>query len=444
MRFQMINRKLIFLSAFLSIIVLPGISQDRNESIYSSGEDSIACGKHLSAYRTFFKIDLYEYALETWLKAFNDCPASSEMMYLDGVTMYRSFIKDAPEGPGKEGLIDTLLLIYDRRMENFGGEGNVLGRKARALLTYRGAELEQVQDAYQMLKKSLELEGKKSQDAVMLLYISTGITLNQAGIMDNNQVIGDYFQVNGILDQIEGRNSRRDRTRASIDELMLQEDILSCEALDRYYEPQFEQNKNDLSFLKKLIKVYTMSVCDRSEIYAAASENLYSLEPSPETAHNLAIIFISSKDYDKAKVFLKEAVQGENINKISRAEWYYELAMVHSNTKEYCEAIAYAREAIKLNGNHGKAYILLGDAFIASRDRLGDDFQQRTAFWAASDKFNKAASVDPSVATEARQMLNDILGQYPSNEEIFFRDLKIGDSYQVGGCINEESIVRSR
>ena len=194
----MITLKTIFLAALTTMIVLPGISQDENEWIYSPSKDSI-CGGHISAYRTFFKIDLYEYAIGTWLKAFNDCPASSEMMYLDGVTMYRSFIKDAPEGPVREDLIDTLLLIYDRRMENFGGEGNVLGRKGRALLTYRGAEIEQVQNAYQMLKKSLELEGKESQEAVMLLLISAGITLNQEGMIDDNQIIGDYFLVTGML-----------------------------------------------------------------------------------------------------------------------------------------------------------------------------------------------------------------------------------------------------
>lgn len=436
--------KYLFLLVFTGLFLHPAISQEEEiEYTYSPTMDSI-CGMHVSAYRTFFKIDLYEYALEKWLEAFNDCPAISEMMYVDGVKMYRSFIKDAPEGPARENLIDTLMLIYDRRMENFGGEGNVLGRKARDLLAYRGADLEQVQNAHLMLKKSIELEGKESRDVVMLLLISTGITLNQAGMMENNQVIEDYFLLNGILDQIEGRSSYRDRTRASIEELMLQEDILSCEALDRYYEPRFEENKTDLAFLKNLINVYTLSVCDRSEIFAVASENLYSLEPSPESAHTLGIIFLSRKEYTKAEGFLKEAVLGENISDKIRAEWYYDLAKLNSNTEEYCKAIEYGQEAVKLDGNLGMAYLLLGDAYIASRDRLGDDFQQRTAFWAAADKFDKAASVDPSLADEAKQKLTAISLQYPSNEEVFFRDLKEGEFYMVRGCINEKSTVRSR
>jgi hypothetical protein len=88
--------------------------------------------------------------------------------------------------------------------------------------------------------------------------------------------------------------------------------------------------------------------------------------------------------------------------------------------------------------------MVLGDAIIASRDNLGDDFEKRTAFWVAADKYTKAKSVDPSVAADANKKLNDYKSQYPNHEEVFFRDIKDGDSYQVKGCINEYTTVRSR
>lgn len=431
------------LSALMFLFVVPAVSQDRNGSKYSSSEDSINCGNYLSTYREFFKHHIYEYAIEPWQKVFNDCPTSSEMMYLDGVTMYRTFIEAAPDGPVREGLIDTLMIIYDRRMEYFGGEGNVLGRKGRDLLTYRKADIEHMQNAYEMLKKSIELEGKKSRESVMLNFISAGITLNKQDKIDDNQVIEDYFIIIGILDQLEGRSSRWERTRTTIDEIMLKEAMLSCEALNRYYEPQFEQNKNDKSFLEKVITFYAASGCDRSDIYVAALENLYKIAPGPESAHNLAILFISRSDFTKAVNYLKMAVVGENIENETRAEWLYELSVVSSANKDYCEAIDYAREAISYKSDYGKAYMILGDAIIASRTNLGDDFEQRAAFWAAADKYTKAASVDLSVATEANQKLTDYVGQYPNNEDIFFRDIKDGDPYQVGGCINEYTTVRS-
>lgn len=79
---------------------------------------------HLPGYREFFKFKYFNLARVTWKMAFDNCPGSSERIYVDGVTLYRNFIEEASEGPVREGLIDTLLHIDDRRMENFGNEGN--------------------------------------------------------------------------------------------------------------------------------------------------------------------------------------------------------------------------------------------------------------------------------------------------------------------------------
>lgn len=439
-----IRPRLLILSLLLFVVLFPALSQGKNGSIYDTKEDSIECLKHLSAYREFVRLKLPQYALPPLWDALNECPSSSEKMYVDAVNIYRDLIEEAAEGPVRESQIDTLMLLYDRRMEYFGGEGNVLGRKGRDLLTYRGKDIAQVHKANKMLKRSIELQGRKSREATLLLFVSSSITLNKEEILDNNQVIENYLQVVGILDQLEGRSSRWEKTRATVDEIMLEEDILTCEALDRYFEPLFAQSKNDKALLKKLIRFYNNSGCERSDIYALAAENLYLLEPGPESAHSLAILFVTRNEFQKAALYLKEAVAGENVEDETRAEWFYELAVVCSANQDYCDAIAYAREAIRLKNDYGKAYMQLGDAFIATRDNLGDDFQQRTAFWAAADMYEKAASVDPSLDAEASQRLNNYSSQFPNQEEVFFRDLKDGDSFQVGGCINEATTVRSR
>ena len=436
--------KPIILSVLIFLLVAPAFSQRSKIKVYGTNGDSVSCGPSISAYRTFFKLKLYDDAFPTWLKVFNECPGYKEGVYLDGVTMYRSFIEAAPEGPVKEGRIDSLMLIYDRRIENFGGEGNVLGRKGRDLLTYRGNNIEEVQNAYDMLRRSIELMGKESQDATMLLCISSGISLSKQGKIDTSQVLADYITVNGILVARERRGSRWERTRETIDNLMLREDILSCESLNNYYEPQFEQNKNDLNFLETVIFSYEAAECDLSPYYVAASENLYLNDPSPQSAHNVAIQFITMNDLQKAASYLKKALEGADIDTETRALWYYELAVVSNANGDYCEAIEYARESIRLKSEYGKAYILLGDLFVAYRDSLGDDFQQRTAFWAAADKYQKAAQVDPSLAEETRERLSNFASQYPNSEDVFFLDLKEGDSYMVGGCINEDTTVRPR
>lgn len=432
--------------ALILLFVLPGISQKGIEdgSKYGQGQDSINCIKNLSLYREFYKHNNYKDAIKPWRRVFSECPASSERMYVEGVNMYRNFIESAPNEEQMKGLIDTLMLIYDRRAEYYDGQGNILGRKAIDLLRYRRDDIDAVEEAYGYLKESIEIEQKESRDAVLITFVTASITLNMAGKIDDNQAIEDYFMATEIVDQLIGKSSRWDKAKAIIDENMLKSGLLTCEALNQYFEPKYEANKEDQEFLQKMIDFYAASSCDRADLYVAASEKMYAMDPGPESAHNLAILFIAKNDYRKAVRYLKEACMGGNIEAETKSEWFYELAVVSSANGDYCDAIHYAREAINLKSDYGKAYMLLGDAYIASRDNLGEDFEKRTAFWAAADKYAKAASVDPAVADEAYQKLNDYKAQYPHNEEIFFRDMKVGDSYLVGGCINEYTTVRSR
>jgi len=437
--------KTILLTALSLMFVLPAISQKGIEdgSKYGKGKDSINCIKNLSLYKEFFKHNNYKDAIQPWREVFGACPASSERMYVQGITMYRKFIESSSVPERREELIDTMAMIYDRRMEYFGGEGNVLGRKGIDLLRYRRSDIESVDEAYGYLKRSIELQKNKSREAPMVTFISASITLNQKGKIDDNQVIEDYFMVTEIIDKLLGKSSRWPKAKASIDDNMIKSGILTCDALNSYFEPQYEANKTDKKFLESVIRFYDASGCGKADLYVAASEEMYNIAPGPESAHQLGRLLIAKGNFPKAATYLKMAVIGENIDHETRAEWFYELAVVSTANKDYCEAIAYAREAIAYKSNYGKAYLTLGDAIIASRDNLGDDFEKRTAFWVAADKYAKAKSVDPSVAADANKRLNDYAGQYPNNEEVFFRDIKDGDSYQVKGCINEYTTVRS-
>ena len=439
--------KSIILAAISLLFVLPSFSQKGIDdgSKYGKGKDSINCIKNLSLYKEFFKHNNYRDAINPWRNVFGECPASSEKMYVEGVTMYKNFIESSPSPQRTEEMVDTLMLIYDRRIEYFLDEdGSTTGRKGIDLLRYRRTDIDAVEQAYGILKKSIELGQSKSRDAVLVTYMNAAITLNKADKLEDNQVIEDYFLVTTIIDKLLAKSSRWGKAKKNVDDLMLNSGLLTCDALNLYFEPQFEANKEDQAFLEKLINFYTQTGCDRTDLYVAASEQMYVIEPGPKSAHQLARLFMIRSDYPKATLYLKEAVQGTDIDSETKAEWYFELAIVTRAQENYCEAIEYGREAVALKSNYGQAYLLIGDCYIFSRDKLGDDFQQRTAYWAAADKYAKAKAVDPSVSEEATKKLNDYSGQYPNHEEVFFRDMKDGDSYEVKGCINEYTTVRSR
>lgn len=439
--------KPLFMAALSLLFVLPVISQKGIEdgSKFGKGEDSINCIKNLSLYKEFFKHNNYRDAITPWRKVFGECPASSEKMYVEGITMYRNFIETTTSPERIDELVDTMMLIYDRRMEYFTeGKGNVMGRKGIDLLRYRRTDPDDIEEGYGYLKLSIEMDKEESRDAVMVTFVNSSITLNKAGRIDDNQTIEDYFLVTGIIDKLLIQSSKWAEAKESIDDLMLKSGLLTCEALNGYFQPQYNANKTNKEFLQKVINFYSSAGCDRSDLYLAASEQMYTIDPGPNSAHQLAVLFIQKNDFTKAAHYLREAVDSPGIDNQTKAEWFYELALVTRFNKDYCEAIQLARQAVALKDDHGKAYILMGDAIIDARENLGDDFEQRSAFWVAADKYTKAKTVDPSVTTEANKRLNDYATQYPNHEDVFFRDLKEGDSYQVKGCINEYTTVRSR
>ena len=438
-----ILRRPLALIAILFLTAVPGRSQESGLPVRSLGGDNTDCRAYLSTYRQFFLKDYYQYAIDPWRELFNNCPDSSERMYVDGVVMYRSFIEETPDGPVREGLIDTLMLIYDRRMEYFGGEGNIKGRKGEDLFNYRRGDPDQVERAYELLNTSISLQGDETRGSVLVYYLSAGLMLYREGKIGEDRILEDYILVTRTLDSLKGSSQRRERTREAIDEMMQKGQILSCETLDRYYTSRFEQNREDEDFLNRLIRLYADQGCGASDIFAAASESLLQLNPGPVAAHDLALLFISRNDLQKASGYLDEALRAEDMDPSTRAIWYYERGVVGIALDDPCGAAADAREAIRLKPDGGKFYILLGDAYISSRGNLGEEFQRKAAFWAAADQYRLAALKDPSVAEEANRKLQEANGFFPDEEEIFFMDLKEGNTYRVGGCINESTKVRA-
>jgi len=436
------------ISAFTLLIMLPVISQKGIEdgSKYGQGRDSINCLMNLSLYKEFFKHNNYGDAIGPWRSVFSECPASSQNMYVDGVKMYKSFISKEKNPDVVNGMVDTLMLIYDRRFKYFNDEANVISRKAIDLLRYRKDDINSVEEAYGYLARSIELAPDAARDAVIILYVNASVTLSNATKIEPNDAIEDYFMATEIIDKHLTKNAKDRRwgkAKQNVDNFVLDNGVLTCDALNNYYGPQFEANQDDEVFLNKVTNFYISTGCDRADIYVLALEKLYSINPSAQSAYKVANLYLSKQKYDEALVYYREAVAGDTDNE-TKSTYYYKLAQVTRILKNYCESINYAKEAVKLNPDYGDVYMLLGNNYIDSRSNLDDKLSGSTAYWAAVDKFKKAKAVDPSLTSDANKKISDYSGLYPNSEDCFFLNLEEGKSYNVKGCINEYTVIKYR
>ena len=219
----------------------------------------------------------------------------------------------------------------------------------------------------------------------------------------------------------------------------------TCEALIKLFTAKFAALKDDVDWLKKVTMQLKKAGCTDSRIFSESAEALFNLEPTAEAAHNIAIMFWRREETDRAAEYLQKGIDiGQHSDEL--ADMFYELATLnYSKYKNYQKARSLALKAMEARPNWGKPYLLIGQAYIAARQEVfSDPWDQATVFWVAVDKFIKAKSVDPEVADEANGLINTYSDYFPNNEMVFFRTMRDGDSYTVGGWINETTKVRSK
>ncbi|MBN1185122.1 MAG: tetratricopeptide repeat protein [Bacteroidales bacterium] len=411
------------------------------------GPDSasrVECAGNLSTVDGFMKIDLIDRSVDAWKEAFSNCPEASLNIYIYGVKIMKYLIDKETDNAKKEGLIDTLMLVYDNRIKYFGQEGMVLGRKGIDLAKYRSAALV---EAYGYLKKSAEISKKDAEEVTMLTFMKAAAILYKNEKIDAAEVLNDYVLiVNNISDGLKNPKSK-DKTQKimdNVDNILVESGAAECSKIVEIYTPKYTSTPNDINLLNTVTNLLQQIKCTDEKLYADAAESLYSLDPSSKAAYNLAKLFVSREDYEKAATYYKEAIDREEDNS-AKADYYYQLGVL-SCTKlgQYSQARSYAYEALKLKENWGMPYLLIGTAYAASSNSCGGNkFEKGAVFWAAVDKCMKAKSVDPSIEEEANKYIAQYSRYFPVNEDAFMYGFSDGQSYTVGCWINESTVVRT-
>ncbi len=393
--------------------------------------------------------------IKSWRNVFLNCPDFKQNTYLDGVDiMKHAFIRTTKDAALKDKYVDTLVMIYDKRAEYFPTNakgasqvGNIMGRKGLDLLTFAPQRYE---EAYNALKQAIELDGNNSNYAFLDPYFNTVITMVKNGKLEESTILDEYGRLMEIADfnvkkntelanekAINNYNSVKNNLDAAV------QPYANCEDLVRIYQPKFDANPNDVELLTKIAETLEKRGCDNSPLYLSVAVNLHKINPSPESAYLIGKKYLSDKEYDKAISYLGEATKSENLDWAHQS--YIYLAQIMNMNKNYEKGREYARKAYNLDKSNGEPFIIIGQLYAASAKDCGSgDFFSKTAFWAAVDQFEKAKSVDPSLASKANELINSYSHYFPTVESIFFNGFEEGQDFSLDNCwIKETTKVRA-
>jgi len=447
------KRKLLLAMLMIGIVFSYSNAQVQTEQ---SDSDSLECLKNFSLYSLSYKKKMYDYAIEPWRDMFNNCPSTTVRIYSDGINLYEHYIAKEKDAVRKNELIDTLLMIYDQRIQYFGDhakypEGWILGRKGLDIVRYRRNQSEALQEAYDCFNASYQKLNLKMEPLVALNWIQTANILREKEKVTPDEFLEIYLNVDDILGSYikketkESKISMLNKISSACVKILSNSGFDNCEQLENSMSMRYEAVKDDAAAVGRILRLLNNLECTEGVLFAKAAEQNYKLEPSDMAAYFLAKLFVKKGDIEKAKHYYSEAISASVLD-ANKAKWYYELALItFSHDKNGPKAREMAYKSIQFNKAWGKPYILIGNIYAQESNNYGsNDFEHKTVYWVALDQYKKAKNIDPECSSEAQKQIN-LYSQYmPDQETGFFHGIQEGQSYTVGSWINEETVVRYR
>jgi len=404
-----------------------------------------------SLYREYFKQDDYKSGRIPWQRVYKMYPKSTVQIYNDGLKLYENYINKALNPSDKVLYLDTMMLVFDKRIKYLNNAGDVYDRKAakyfEVFLTIELPEaevLKGMQKGIAFTREAINKSGEQTQPAVIVLQMQAARRLFAGNQISKAEVLENYESAMSMLDkQVLNAETKEKAEQAIplIHQIIEGSGALDCASMAEMYGPKFKQNPNDIDLIKKMIYMLRREDCTDSELYIKASEKMYELQPTSESAFNMARMFLKRKEFDKAMVYYKEAYEKEPNNDL-KATYYYEAGMLSLQQEKNMQARDLVREAIKLKSDYCEALMLMGEIYAqSSRSFNGDDFEKSTVFWVAADYYEKASRIE-SCKSDAENKVKFYYNYFPNKEEVFFRGFSEGQRYTIGGWINESTTIR--
>jgi hypothetical protein len=432
----MINR-MIKKVIIVLVVVLMGFESNA-QSKY--GKDSLSCIENRALYYENYKQKNYAEALNPWRWAFRNCPRSAENIFKNGPKIIKARMKIDLQN--QSAYIDTLMMIYDQRIQYFGKKGYLLGLKGYELI---GVDKSRAEESLGYLQQSLDLEVNKSSVQAVYGYMQAIVHLEKKGEKTKQDVLEAYARISEIAAYNIVNETKTAKHFVQYFEKI--EDLFTpyanCDDLITLFSQKVDAvaSTDDINVLKRITRILDNKKCTESHLFFNASSRLYELEPSASSAHKMAKMSIAKGKSAASVEFAKEAIEME-YDANQKAIYYLGLADAYRNAGSYASARNAVNSALELRSGWGEAYMNLGNIYIAGAKTCGDDFEKSTVYWIAIDAFRKALP-DEDTKDRASKNINTYSKYFPAKEICFFKGVEVGKSHTVECWINKTTIVRT-
>ena len=438
------KKRYVLASLFIGFVIqVPLIAQDTN-----------ICMQDLSIFAEYVKVKNYISAIEPWTRVRKNCPDINVAIYTYGERIIKDKLKNGtPEEI--EASKNELIKLYDEWVQYFPKNrnkstvGDVIGKKAQALLDYKMTDLKEV---YETFDDAFTKDYKGFTNPKFLYnyfktlydrYKNGDSEVSMEMIINKYEEVSEKFDIETIElakkldiilkkedtgDPLTSREQRRKRIYninskaigtflSNLDAIIVKE--ITCENLIPLYKRNFEEFKSDTIWLKRAASRMDSKECADDPFFVTLVEALHTLDPSADSAYYLGLLNDKSGNSKQALSYYEESISLET-DTYRKAKILLKIANKFKTSGRKSKARNYANKALSFQPSMGRAYLLIANMYADSANACGDSqFDKRAVYWLAADLAQKAGRVDNSLSKIAKKTVESYIGRAPSKTDIF-------------------------
>ncbi len=410
-------------------------------------------------FKDFIKTNDFINAKKHWEIAYKLAPASNgrvKYQFDDGVRIYTDLFNKSTDDVLKQKYVDTVMMIYDKRVECFGDQAYIDGRKAFDYY-YTFSAFGNEETTYELFKKAIDGKGEKAD----YFIINPFTKLLNDRFLEGKTPLAEAQKYTKILWSALDYGPKNCKRNCSVwdvinnysptilESLEGADNFYDCEYYTNKYYSLFEENPEDCEVINKVYSRLLRGGCaptnsQVTNVKAAKDTKCYT-PPPQEGPLKLAYRAYSEGKYKDAVNHFEEFVKSTD-DPEKKAKYNLLIAKIYyGDLKNFSKSRKYALAAAEYKSNWGEPYILIGKLYASSGPLCGPGtgWDSQIVTWPAIDKFKYAKKIDPSVATEANKWISTYQKYMPKKEDIFIRRIKVGDTFKVGCWIQETTKVRT-
>ena len=346
------------------------------------------CMTNLSIYAEHAKVKNYDAAYAPWKMVYETCPAINKANFTLGEKILSYKIKNS-SGAEKDGYISDLLALYDNSLKVFPGQfPEAVVAIDKALLLYDN-KMASDEELYNILDSAFkEDEANFKNPKALYLYFSSLVDLYNEGKKDLQSVFDTYDDVTEKIEEeyakltdvisqllpkeeagtLTSKEKRRlkvattnsesyGKVAASVDSKLGA--LADCDNLIPLYEKNFEDKKNDVTWVKRAVGRMFSKDCIDDPMFQKLFEAQLALDPSADAYVYGGTLKKKAGDNKGAIQDYNKALELETDSK-KKSNIAYKIATSYRRSSK-STARSYAQKAIDANPANGRAYLLIAN-----------------------------------------------------------------------------------